>query len=62
MELGQLATGGIGLASVPDELRSLNDAFGWSKLLPVYRDNLLFWDDRRRPLALPVLGEGRVLV
>jgi multiple sugar transport system substrate-binding protein len=48
------------LAEVPAGRRDPADPYRWDDLLPAYRDRLTVW--RERTYALPVLGEGMVLV
>jgi multiple sugar transport system substrate-binding protein len=52
-EAGQLREG-------PAALKSANDPYRWDDLIPVYPDRLLTWG--QRTYALPVAGEGMVLV
>jgi ABC-type glycerol-3-phosphate transport system substrate-binding protein len=53
-ELGRWASVGR-LQPVPDTLLQ-DEAFGWGRLLPVYRDPLLCWG--RTPYALPLVGDS----
>ena len=44
------------LAPVPSEYRAAKDTYGWSGLLPLYREKLLRW--ATEAYALPLLGEA----
>src|SRR5436309_203275 len=63
-ELGRRADAGE-VRTVPAEVLD-DEAYAWGGLLPLYRERLLVWDwdrdGRRLAYALPVLGEGPVLV
>lgn len=48
------------LADIPPNLKLSSDPYRWDDLLRVYTERLLTW--RGRTVALPVLGEGMVLV
>jgi multiple sugar transport system substrate-binding protein len=48
------------LREVPDDIRSSSHSFRWSELPGAYSEKLLRWDGR--VYALPVVGEGHVLV
>lgn len=58
-DLPQWAAAGR-LAEVPAARRSPTDPYLWDDLLPAYRDRLTTWAERY--YALPVVGEGMVLV
>jgi multiple sugar transport system substrate-binding protein len=55
--LPRLAAAGL-LRPVPKALAQPDNPFGWSDLLPLYRERLLVWD--RTAYALPLLGESAV--
>lgn len=48
------------LQQAPAALKTANDAYRWDDLIPVYPDRLLTWAEHT--YALPVTGEGMVLV
>src|SRR5690606_13179505 len=49
------------LAVLPDSARDDKGGYDWTKLLPIYRQRLVIWSERSAPVAVPVLGEARVL-
>src|SRR5262245_54156852 len=58
-ELPARAAGGA-LLEVPAAIRSPGHRYQWSEIPGVYSEKLLRWDGR--PYALPIIGEGHVLV
>ena len=57
--LGELAETGL-LAPRPLALSDRDNALRWSEVLPAFQDKLCNWG--RQPLAVPVAGDGFVLV
>ena len=55
--LPRLASSGL-LRPTSKSLTRLDNAFGWSDLLPLYRERLLVWE--RTAYALPLVGESEV--
>jgi multiple sugar transport system substrate-binding protein len=52
------------LQTLPTSIIGLDSSFGWTDLLPLYRDRLVLWENSRHivPLAVPLLGESPLCI
>jgi multiple sugar transport system substrate-binding protein len=52
------------LLPLPKSVTGLDSSFGWSDLLPIYRDRLVLWEVSRHtvPLAVPIVGESPICI